>query len=106
TALAALEQLYAASDDAPALYDVLTRRAELAKDPGSERRFRAQMGALAEKSLGRTDEAIAAYERVLELAPSDREAMQSLDRLYTETERWLDLTRFLTEIIERGIPER
>jgi tetratricopeptide (TPR) repeat protein len=106
TALGALEQLYAQAGDAQALYDVLTRRAELAKEPGAERRLRAQMGALAESPLGRADEAIAAWERVMELAPHDRDAMQALDRLYTAAERWADLTRFLSEIIERGLPER
>ncbi len=105
-ALAALDQIYTASGDSASLYDVLIRRAELAKDPGAERRLRAQIGALAEKPLGRIDEAITAHERVLELAPHDREAMQALDRLYTESERWSDLTRFLSEIIERGLPER
>jgi len=106
TALAALDQIYSASGDSTALYEILIRRAELAKDPGAERRLRAQIGALAEKPLGRIDEAITAYERVLELAPHDRDAMQALDRLYTESERWSDLTRFLSEIIERGLPER
>ena len=106
TALAALDQIYTASGDSTALYEILIRRAELAKDPGAERRLRAQIGALAEKPLGRVDEAIAAHERVLELAPHDRDAMQALDRLYTESERWSDLTRFLSEIIERGLPER
>ena len=60
----------ATSGDAEALYEILIRRAELAKDPGAERRLRAQIGALAEKPLGRVDEAITAYERVLELAPA------------------------------------
>ena len=106
SALAALDQIYAASGDAAALYEILTRRAELAKEPGNERRLRAQLGALAEKPLGRIDEAIAAHERVLELAPHDRDAMQALDRLYTESERWTDLTRFLSEVIEHGLSER
>jgi tetratricopeptide (TPR) repeat protein len=57
--------------------------------------------------LGRFDEAIAAYERALEINANDREAAQALDRLYTKTERWGDLTRLLEDLLQRGaLPER
>src|SRR5204863_4892474 len=87
---------------------VLVRRAELAGgDTKAERDLRLQIGALAESSLERPDEAIAAFERVVEISPSDREAAQALDRLYTKTERWGDLTRLLEDLLKRGVlPER
>jgi tetratricopeptide (TPR) repeat protein len=108
-ALAALDRIYRETNDADALVEILVRRADIARDvrvdAAAEQRFRGQLGQLAEAPLGRFDEAIAAYERVLELAPqgSDaREAREALDRLYTQTERWTDLTRFLDETLQRG----
>ncbi len=110
-ALAALDRIYREANDAEKLVEILVRRADIARDvrvdAAAEQRFRGQLGALAEAPLGRLDEAIAAFERVLELAPADREAREALDRLYTQTERWTDLTRFLDETLTRGrLPER
>ena len=110
-ALAALDRLYREANDAERLVEILVRRADIARDVRvdavAEQRFRGQLGLLAEAPLGRLDEAIAAFERVLELAPADREAREALDRLYTQTERWTDLTRFLDETLQRGrLPER
>ncbi|HEY8924983.1 MAG TPA: tetratricopeptide repeat protein, partial [Polyangia bacterium] len=104
-ALAALEQIYRADDDNPALYDILQRQAELATEPAVERRVRSQMGALAETKLNRPVEAIAAYERVFELSREDRDAIQALDRLYTTHERWADLVQLLEKLLERRMPE-
>ncbi len=107
-ALEALEQIYRQEADVSALYEILVRRAELAgNDPAQEQRLRLQIGALAEAPLGRFDEAIAAYERALEINANDRDAAMALDRLYTKTERWGDLTRLLEDLLQRGaLPER
>jgi golgin subfamily B member 1 len=106
-ALAALEKIYADAGDNQSLYEILTRRAELAKDLATERSFRLALGALAETALGRLDDAIAAFERVLEIAPADRGAAQALDRLYTKAERWSDLIVLLQDQLQRGtLPER
>jgi tetratricopeptide (TPR) repeat protein len=107
-ALSALDRIYRETNDAPALVEILSRRAELAAaDPAAEQRLRLQLGQLAEAPLGRLDDAIAAYERVLEIAPRDRDALAALERLYTQTERWGDLTRFLESTLARGgLPER
>ena len=104
-ALAALEQIYRQADDSSALYEILARQAELASDPGTERRVRSQMGALAEQKLERPIEAMAAYERVFELARDDREAIFALDRLYAKHERWADLVQLLEKLLERRMPE-
>jgi len=104
-ALAALEQIYREADDSSALYDILSRQAELATDPATERRVRSQMGALAEVKLERPIEAMAAYERVFELARDDREAIFALDRLYAKHERWADLVQLIEKLLERRMPE-
>ncbi len=101
-ALGALEAIYREAGNDEALYDILNRRADLAKDPATEQRLRLALGDLAENALGRVDEAIAAYERAREIAPRDAGALQALDRLYTKAERWADLARLLDEIVQRG----
>jgi tetratricopeptide (TPR) repeat protein len=108
-ALAALDHIYRETNDVEALVEILSRRADLARDVANdaqaEQRFRLQLGQLAEAPLGRKDEAIAAYERARELAAPGtdvREAREALERLYTETERWGDLTRFLEETLAKG----
>ena len=106
-ALAALERIYRTGGNDSALYEILVRRAELARDTAGERALRVQLGEVAETKLERLDDAIAAYERVLEIAPADRTAAQALDRLYTRAERWSDLTRLLEEQLRQGSrPER
>ena len=104
-ALSALETIYRQAEDASALYEILARQAELATDPAAERRFRGQMGALAEQQLERPMEAIAAFERVFELARDDRDAIVALDRLYAKHERWADLVQLLEKLLERRMPE-
>jgi tetratricopeptide (TPR) repeat protein len=107
SALAALERICRGSGDDAALYEVLVRRAELARDSATERGLRIQIGEVAETKLERLDDAIAAYERVLEISPADRAAAQALDRLYTRAERWTDLTRLLEEQLHQSArPER
>jgi golgin subfamily B member 1 len=100
--LAALDTIYRGGGDAQALYEILLRRAELAKDPAIEGALRVQIGELAESKLDRLDDAITAFERVIEIAPADRAASQALDRLYTKAERWSDLTRLLVDLLQRG----
>ena len=103
-ALESLELIYRQSEDSESLYNVLLRRADLAAEPASERKLRAQLGQLAE-TLSRSDEAIAAYERVFELARDDRDALDALDRLYVAAERWPDLVALLEKQLERRLPE-
>ena len=109
-ALAALEGIYRRAGDNEALYEILVRRAELARRrhrrPSASCRL--QIGALAESPLERLDEAIAAYERVLEISRrTTARPPQALDRLYTKAERWGDLTRLLEDLLKRGVlPER
>ncbi|HTB60233.1 MAG TPA: tetratricopeptide repeat protein, partial [Polyangia bacterium] len=100
--LAALDTIYRGNGDAQALYEILLRRAELAKEPSLEGALRVQIGELAETKLERLDDAIAAFERVIEISPTDRAAGPALDRLYTKAERWSDLIRLLGELLQRG----
>ena len=59
------------------------------------------MAKLCEEQLGRRDEAIAAWEQVLEGYPADADASRALERLYTAGERWVDLGELLEKRLRR-----
>lgn len=104
TSLTALERLYAANGDHQALYDITLRRAELATaDSEQELLLRRQAGALA-ATLGRSEEAIAAYERVWTLRPGDPEGLAALDALYQQARQWNDLLVLLERRLALGMP--
>jgi tetratricopeptide (TPR) repeat protein len=104
--LTALERLYRRADEKPALLDVLQRRADLLSgNPAIEAPLRLQIGGLA-VGLNRSDEAIAAYERVMSLKPGDEESYGALDRLYTAARQWIDLCGLLDRQLSRGLPSR
>jgi tetratricopeptide (TPR) repeat protein len=104
--LASLEALYRDAKDGAALYDVLLRRAELSgNNVAAELPLRLQAGALA-LELGRTDEAVAAYERVWALRPGEPEALKALDNLYTQGSQWSDLANLLERRLSSGMTER
>jgi tetratricopeptide (TPR) repeat protein len=95
-ALSALEGIYRQTGAAQALYEILLRKADLAADD-----LDAQSAALAEAArlcageLERPEDAIAAWEQVLELTPESREAVEALDKLYEAAERYHDLADLL-----------
>jgi tetratricopeptide (TPR) repeat protein len=104
--LIALERLYRRADDKPALLDILQRRADLmSNDSAIETPLRLQIGGLAVQ-LGRSDDGIAAYERVLSLKPGDEESFAALDRLYNEGKQWTELGGLLDRQLTRGLPNR
>lgn len=90
-ALEALDDLYSASGDARALADVLRQRLEIETDPESRKTLALRLGRLWEKDLDDANQAIEAYRRVLDDAPTEMEALLALDRLYQRTAAHADL---------------
>ncbi|GAB4566919.1 MAG: hypothetical protein Tsb0020_19040 [Haliangiales bacterium] len=95
-ALAALESIYRQTGEHESLYEILTRKADLASDD-----LDVLAGALAEAAklcateLDRPEEAIAAWEQVLEITPENRDAVDALEVLYEAGERHHDLVDLL-----------
>ncbi len=97
-AMGALERIYkqrlaeGRTADAAPLYDILSRKADLAvADVGERTAALAEMAALAAGPLARPDDAIAAWEQVLEAHPGHPEAVPALDAMYRRERRWRDL---------------
>lgn len=95
-AMAALESIYRSNQKYAELYDILMRKSELAGDD-----LDAQAAALSEAAtlcsdkLDRVDDAIAAWEQVLEIIPDNKNALSALERLYEDSARWHDLVDLL-----------
>ncbi|MEI7893010.1 MAG: hypothetical protein WCI05_07960, partial [Myxococcales bacterium] len=89
-ALVALESLYEELADAPALLEVLKRRAETAESEGERKALLFKQARLSDETLKDLRAATAVYEQILEIG-LEPEAITALERLYTVTERWDDL---------------
>ncbi|HUQ06344.1 MAG TPA: tetratricopeptide repeat protein [Kofleriaceae bacterium] len=90
-ALTALEGLYRRSGDVKALYEVLGQKVELVDDPTEKLAALSEIGAIASGAVDRPDDAINAWEQVLELDPSRSDAVGALDQLYRRERRWHDV---------------
>ena len=73
------------------LKDVYTRKADLATDPQEKKQLLFVLGQVYDRELGNPEKAIETYSAILDIDPDDCEAVQALDRLYGQTERWFDL---------------
>jgi tetratricopeptide (TPR) repeat protein len=95
-ALSALEGIYRQTRQSEALYEILTRKAELAAgDLDAQSAALAEAARLCANELERPEDAIAAWEQVLELTPENREAVDALEKLYEAAERHHDLVDLL-----------
>ncbi|MDX2023641.1 MAG: tetratricopeptide repeat protein [Deltaproteobacteria bacterium] len=94
-ALENLERLYVRLGRWSDLKDVYSRKAELAQDPAERKRSLYVLGQVYDRELADPARAIETYSSVLDIDPNDMEALQALDRLYAQTERWYDLLAIL-----------
>ncbi len=95
-ALAALESIYRQTGEHESLYEILTRKADLASDDLDVLAAAlAEAAKLCATELDRPEEAIAAWEQVLEITPENRDAVDALEVLYEAGERHHDLVDLL-----------
>ncbi|MCA9669876.1 MAG: tetratricopeptide repeat protein [Myxococcales bacterium] len=100
-ALEAVETLYRDGGEWELLREILLRRVELAEGV-DERAYRlAESGRIARDKLERIDDAIADFERVLEMVPDHPEADAALDDLYQQARRLIDLDQLLERRLDR-----
>ena len=95
-----LADLFRRVADWPELAKTLRQRVELTIDPEEQIRLHRQLGEVYETQLMEVDEAVAAYERVLEIDEADVEAMESLQRLFEAYERWEELIEVLQQRVQ------
>ncbi|MBK9070666.1 MAG: tetratricopeptide repeat protein [Myxococcales bacterium] len=91
TALAALERLFIRLERWSQLKDVYAKRADLAADPEEKKRTLYVLGQVYDRELGNTAKAIETYQQILDVDATEVPAIQALDRLLGQAERWYDL---------------
>src|SRR5262249_22850564 len=71
------------------------RRIEQTADPSQREQLYVRMARIHDEQLGRPDDAVASYKRVLELDPASQTALSALDQLFTRQRMWSDLAENL-----------
>jgi golgin subfamily B member 1 len=99
-ALVALESLYKEMEEFPALLEILKRRVEIAETKEESKELLYREAVLTRDVLKEKEQAITVYEAILDIA-LDAPAVEALENLYTETERYFDLVH----LYERQIDE-
>lgn len=94
-AIAALGRIYSATSQWEELMAVYERELETVVGDVQEAEIRARMARLLAGELGRTDEAIEGWKRVLDLRGEDAEALWALADLYQQQQQWAELTGVL-----------
>ncbi|HVJ90714.1 MAG TPA: tetratricopeptide repeat protein, partial [Labilithrix sp.] len=90
-ALDALEQLFSRTQRWTDLIGVTERRIEQTADPEQREQLYVRMARIYDEKLGRPDDAVTSYKRVLELDPASQTALSALDALFTRQQMWSDL---------------
>ena len=89
-ALEALESIYEETKDAPALLDILKRRAELAVTDDERKTILFKQARLCDETMRDARGAIETYEQIIASSLDDA-AVAALERLYADSARWDDL---------------
>jgi golgin subfamily B member 1 len=100
TAMDALERLYVRLARWEPLKDVYAKKADLAEDPSDKKRMLYVLAQVYDRELGDVAKAIETYQSILDLDADELPAIQSLDRLYGQAERWYDLLGNLERQVE------
>ncbi|MFO0548190.1 MAG: tetratricopeptide repeat protein [Polyangiaceae bacterium] len=91
----ALIKLYLAHSRWAELLGVYLQKADLVSDPEEKKNIYYQIGAVYERELRDVPQAIDTYNRVLEIDPTDLQALSRLDVLYQLAENWPELLTIL-----------
>ncbi len=94
-ALSALEQLFTRTQRWKDLIGVVERRIEQAADARERETLYGTMAQIYDERLGRPEDAVSAYKKVLELDPGSERALKALDDLFTRQRMWTDLAENL-----------
>lgn len=94
-ALDALDVLFRRTERWTDLISVIERRIEQTADPERREQLYGQMANIYDQQLGRPDDAVTSYKRVLDLDPASMTALAALDALFTRQSMWSDLAENL-----------
>ncbi len=95
TALDQLERIYIRLARWNDLKNVYAKKADLAANPVEKKQMLFVLGQVYDRELGDPERAVETYSSIVDLDPEDYDAVQALDRLYQQLERWYDLLAVL-----------
>ncbi len=98
--LAALEQLFTRTRRWDDLIGVVERRIEQASDAKQREALYATIAGIYDAQLGRPEDAVLAYRKVLELDPTSTRALRALDDLFSRQKMWTELAENLEGQLE------
>ena len=99
-AIDALEALYTAAEDWRSCVEVLDRKADNTSDVFDRVSILFRVAEMWEKNIGESEGAKRAYAQIIELQPSNLDASNELERLYTAEMQWEDLVNLLLVRLE------
>ncbi|MGD8826753.1 MAG: tetratricopeptide repeat protein, partial [Myxococcales bacterium] len=103
TAISALGDLYQQTERFRELLDIYARRIELEEDADARLEVAYRRARLFAEALGEPDEAIRAFEGIIdEYGVDQRDACDELERLYESESRWAELGQLLERRIDAG----
>ncbi len=94
-ALSSLEQLFTRTQRWQDLIAVVERRIEQTSDARDREALYATTAQIYDERLGRPEDAVEAYKKVLELEPGSDRALRALDDLFTRQKMWAELAENL-----------
>jgi tetratricopeptide (TPR) repeat protein len=99
-AFVAIERLLEAAGRAAELAETLEKHAEVVVEAREREQLTKRVAVLHERVLGQPEKAIAAWRTVLDLDQENAEALDALQRLYSERSDWSSLAEVLQRKIE------
>jgi tetratricopeptide (TPR) repeat protein len=96
-ALTALELLLERYENWPKVAEVLQTKIDLLVEPDERKASLQKLAKVLESRLDRSDEAVEAYQQVVQIDGGDLETLQSLERLFLLRQRWEDLIEVLDQ---------
>jgi tetratricopeptide (TPR) repeat protein len=99
-AFAAVERLLEAAGRSAELAETLEKHAEVVVEAREREQLTRRVAVLHERVLGQPEKAIAAWRAVLDLDQENAEALDALERLYSERGDWSSLAEVLQRKIE------
>jgi golgin subfamily B member 1 len=99
-ATAALCRIYEAQGAFAELIAAIRRQLGWEEDPASRGELLLKIARIQEEVLGETESAVATFAALLEESPSSPDALDSLERLFLQGERWADLVGICRRRVE------
>jgi len=99
-AVAELEQMYEDSEDRTGLVNVLKMKLEHARTTEEQLQVHLQIARASEDGARDVVTATEHYNKILELAPEHRDALDALSRIYESTEKWSEYVEITRKLIK------